>query len=44
MGTIKRSLLLLAAVCFTLSLAACDRGPLEKGGKKVDDAVKDVTK
>lgn len=40
----KKSLLVLVAACIALGLAACERGPLEKGGKKVDDAVKDVKK
>jgi len=40
----KRSLLLLAVVCIALGSAACDRGPMEKGGKAVDDKVNDITK
>ena len=44
MRLFKKSVLLLAVACIALGLGGCDRGPLEKGGKKVDDAVKDVTK
>jgi hypothetical protein len=44
MRFLRKSWLLLVAACIVLGLGACERGPLEKGGKKADDAIKDVTK
>lgn len=36
---LKKSFLVLACAGITLALAACNRGPLERAGKSVDDAV-----
>lgn len=46
-NTIKRVSMTAAAVVFTAMLAACDDGPAEDAGEKIDDSVsemKDSTK
>lgn len=39
MNICRKVCLILASACVALVLMSCERGPLEKAGKKVDDAV-----
>jgi hypothetical protein len=40
--TIRKIFWLLIAGCFALTWAGCEKGPLEKAGKAVDDKVNDI--
>jgi hypothetical protein len=42
MKRLRKVLWLFIAGCFALSWAGCEKGPLEKAGKAVDDKVNDI--
>jgi hypothetical protein len=44
MSIIKRIVLLFFATVFIVGFVACEKGPMEKAGKKADQAVEDVQK
>ena len=44
MSIIKRIVLLFFATAFIVGFVACEKGPMEKAGKKADKAVEDVQK
>ena len=42
MKTIRTFIWFLIAGCFALTWAGCEKGPMEKAGKAVDDKVNDI--
>ncbi len=42
MKTLRKVVLVLIAACFAWTWVGCEKGPMEKAGKAVDDKVNDI--
>jgi hypothetical protein len=40
--TLKKIAILMASALFVFTLAACDQGPAEEAGEKIDDVITDA--